>query len=246
MNTDNMTLTGTTFDYGPFGFIDRFNPDFTPNHTDRHGRYAFERQAEIGHWNLAKLGETLIHLISAEVITEELEQYQPTFNRFYNEFMGQKLGLKILDSEFTTLVEILFNILYQNEVDYTLFFRNLSAFPGEVPMTLRQGFNNPKDLDSWLEMYRRLIEQEDPDLDERKESMNRVNPKFVLRNYLLEHGINKALKQADYSEVERLRILLQDPYDDRPEIFSQYGIGPESYAAETPESYIEMRLSCSA
>ena len=65
MNTDNMTLTGATFDYGPFGFMDRFNPDFTPNHTDGHGRYAFGRQAEIGHWNLAKLGETLIHLITA-------------------------------------------------------------------------------------------------------------------------------------------------------------------------------------
>jgi uncharacterized protein YdiU (UPF0061 family) len=160
--------------------------------------------------------------------------------------MGQKLGLEILDSEFTTLVGILFNILYENQVDYTLFFRNLSAFPREVPATLRREFNNPKDLDSWLDLYRKLIEREDPDLDERKETMNRVNPKFILRNYLLERAIDKALKQADYSEVERLRILLQDPYNDRPEIFSQYGIDPELYAAATPESHIEMRLSCSA
>ncbi len=160
--------------------------------------------------------------------------------------MGQKLGLEILDSEFTTLVGILFNVLYQNQVDYTLFFRNLSAFPEEVPTALRQGFNNPNDLDAWLELYRKLIEREDPDLEERKDVMNRANPKFILRNYLLERAIDKALKQTDYSEVERLRILLQDPYNDRPEIFSQYGIDPELYAAETPESHIEMRLSCSA
>jgi uncharacterized protein YdiU (UPF0061 family) len=246
MNTDNMTLTGTTFDYGPFGFMDRFNPQFTPNHTDGHGRYALGRQAEIGHWNLGKLGETMTHLIASEVITEELEQYQPAFNRFYNELMGQKLGLEILDSEFTTLVGILFHILYENQVDYTLFFRNLSSFPMEVPTDLRKGFNNPKDLDSWLALFRKLIEREDPDLEIRKEDMNQVNPKFILRSYLLERAIDKALKQADYSEVERLRILLQDPYNDRSEIFSQYGIDPELYAAETPESHIEMRLSCSA
>jgi len=95
-------------------------------------------------------------------------------------------------------------------------------------------------------MYRKLIEREDPDLDDRKKAMNRVNPRFILRNYLLERAIDKAMKQADYSEVERLRILLQDPYNDRPEIFKQYGIDPELYAAETPDSHIEMRLSCSA
>jgi uncharacterized protein YdiU (UPF0061 family) len=246
MNTDNMTVTGATFDYGPFGFMDRFNPEFTPNHTDGRGRYSLGKQAEVGHWNLGKLGETLTHLIAPEIITEELEQYQPTFNRFYNELMGQKLGLEILDSEFTTLVGILFHVLYQNQVDYTLFFRNLSAFPKEVPTELRKGFNNPNDLDSWLDMYRKLIEREDPDLDERAEAMNRVNPKFILRNYLLERAIDKALKQADFSEVERLRILLQDPYNDRPEVFSQYGIDPDMYAAETPESQVEMQLSCSA
>ena len=141
---------------------------------------------------------------------------------------------------------ILFQVLYQNQVDYTLFFRNLSTFPKEVPTELRKGFNNPKDLDSWLDMYRKLIEREDPDLDERAEAMNRVNPKFILRNYLLERAIDKALKQTDYSEVERLRILLQDPYNDRPEVFSQYGIDPDVYAAETPEPQVEMQLSCSA
>ncbi len=246
MNTDNMTLTGTTFDYGPFGFMDRFNPDFTPNQTDGHGRYAFGRQAEIGHWNLTKLGETLTHLIAPEIITEELEQYQTVFNRYYLELMGEKLGLEILDSEVAGLVGTLFQKLYEHQVDYTLFFRRLADFPRETPANLRAMFNDPADLDALLDLYRKLIEREDPDLDDRKEKMNRVNPRFILRNYLLERAIDQAMKQSDYSEVERLRILLQDPYNDRPEIFKRYRIDPELYAAETPESHVEMRLSCSA
>ena len=111
---------------------------------------------------------------------------------------------------------------------------------------LREMFNDSGDLDAWLALYRQLIEREDPDLDARKAAMNRVNPRFILRNYLLERAIDQAMKQSDFSEVERLRILLQDPYNDRPEIFSRYGIDPELYAAETPESHVEMRLSCSA
>jgi len=131
-------------------------------------------------------------------------------------------------------------------VDYTLFFRRLAEFPGETPVALRAMFNDSADLDSLLNLYRKLIEREDPDLDDRKEKMNRVNPRFILRNYLLERAIDQAMKQSDYSEVERLRILLQDPYNDRPEIFKRYGIDPELYASETPESHVEMRLSCSA
>lgn len=246
MNTDNMTLTGTTFDYGPFGFMDRFNPGFTPNQTDGHGRYAFGRQSEIGHWNLAKLGETLTHLIAPEILTEELEQYQTRFNRMFLELMSQKLCLEILDSEAGDLIGKMFKMLYEHQIDYTLFFRNLADFPAEVPINLRRMFGNPRDLDAWLSLYRRLIEREDPDPAERKEKMNRINPRFILRNYLLERAIEKAMKESDFSEVERLHILLSDPFSDRPEIFKRYGIDPEFYAAETPEAYVEMRLSCSA
>ena len=95
-------------------------------------------------------------------------------------------------------------------------------------------------------MYFRLIEREDPDLSERKDKMNQVNPKFILRNYLLQSAIEKALKESDFSEVERLRILLANPYTDRPELFDKHGIDPKFYAAETPTSFIEMQLSCSA
>ena len=95
-------------------------------------------------------------------------------------------------------------------------------------------------------MYLRLIEREDPSPASRKDKMNRINPKFILRNYLLQGAIDKALKESDFSEVERLRVLLADPYTDRPELFSQLRIDPEFYASETPTSLIEMQLSCSA
>ena len=246
MNTDNMTITGTTFDYGPFGFMDRFNPNFTPNHSDPHGRYAYGRQPEIGYWNLSKFGETIGHLLDSKSITEELDDYQQIYNQFYRELMAQKLGLGILDSEFRELVNQLFQLLYDNQIDYSLFFRHLSELPNNFSETLKQNFKNPQALDSWISMYCRLIEREDPDLSTRKDKMNRINPKFILRNYLLQGAIDKALKESDFSEVERLRVLLADPYTDRPELFSQLGIDPEFYAAETPTSFIEMQLSCSA
>lgn len=246
MNTDNMTITGTTFDYGPFGFMDRFNPNFTPNHSDPHGRYAYGRQPEIGYWNLSKLGETLGHLITSNFIIEELGNYQQIYNQYYRELMGQKLGLEILDSEFRELINKLFQLLYDNQTDYTLFFRHLSDLPNNLPDALSQQFKDTHALDNWISLYRRLIEREEPDLTVRTKQMNRANPKYILRNYLLQGAIDKALKESDFSEIERLRILLADPYTDRPELFDQYGINPEFYAAETPISFIEMQLSCSA
>ena len=246
MNTDNMTITGTTFDYGPFGFMDRFNPYFTPNHSDPNGRYAYGKQPEIGYWNLTKFSETLTHLVDVELITEELGNYQKIYNQYFRELMQQKLGLEILDSEFKELVNKLFLLLYDNQVDYSLFFRHLSELPCNFSETLKRKFKDPRALDSWISMYVRLIEREDPDLTIRREKMNLINPKFILRNYLLQNATNMALQKSDFSEVERLRILLENPFKDRPELFLQYGIDPEYYAAETPESLIEMRLSCSA
>ena len=186
------------------------------------------------------------HLVDSQLITQELANYQKIYNDDYRLLMGQKLGLDILDSEFKELVNKLFQLLYDSQIDCCLFFRHLSDLPNNFPETLRKNFKDPQTLDSWVSIYIRLIEREDPDLNVRKEKMDRINPKFILRNYLLKNATDKAMKEADFSEVERLRILLEDPYSDRPELFAQYGIDPEHYAAETPPSSIEMQLSCSA
>ena len=246
MNTDNMCITGVTFDYGPYGFIDHFNPHYTPNTSDSNGRYALGKQAEIGYWNLSKFAETLIHLIDPDFLKEEMSKYQPAYNKYYRDLMGQKLGLAVLDSEFQELVGGLFQLLYNNPVDHTNFFRALSDYPEGNFGGLVNAFEDRNGIEEWLERYRRLIEREDLEFEERKRKMDSANPKFILRNYLLQRAIDKAVKEADFSEIQRLRILLQDPFTDRPELFKQYDIDPEFYASDTPDSMLGSQLSCSA
>jgi serine/tyrosine/threonine adenylyltransferase len=236
MNTDNMCITGTTFDYGPYGFMDRFVPNHTPNHSDTHGRYAYSQQPEIGFWNLNKLAETLIPLIGADTLEEEMKQYQPTFNRFYREEMSQKLGLAILDSEFTQLVQTMFQLLHDQQLDYTNFFRFLANYPAVN--------SNNDDLKSWLSHYLELTQREGMSHEERKAQMDATNPKFILRTHLLQTALDKALKESDFSEITRLRILLENPFQDQPEIFAEHEI--EHYAQDTPETSICRQTSCSA
>ena len=131
-------------------------------------------------------------------------------------------------------------------MDYTNFFRALAQFPEENHTGLLNAFNNRNEIEDWLNRYRRLIEREGTTFTERKETMDRVNPKFILRQYLLQRAIDKAVKEADFSEIERLRVLLEDPFRDRPEIFKKYNIDPEFYASDTPDSLLGMQLSCSA
>jgi serine/tyrosine/threonine adenylyltransferase len=150
MNTDNMTITGTTFDYGPYGFMDRFIANHTPNHSDTNGRYAYSQQSEIGFWNLNKLAETLVSLVGAENLEEDMKQYQRSFNRFYREEMGEKLGLAVLDSEFTQLVQKMFHLLQDRKLDYTNFFRFLADYPDTTLSEAHSSNNGVDELKSWL------------------------------------------------------------------------------------------------
>ena len=244
MNTDNMCITGTTFDYGPYGFMDRFVASHTPNHSDMHGRYAYSQQSDIGFWNLNKLAETLVPLVSAECLGEEMKQYQPTFNRFYREEMGDKLGLAILDSEFTQLVQKMFHLLQDQQLDYTNFFRFLADYPDSSnPVS---NINGNDELRSWLNQYLELTQREGISHEERKVEMDSANPKFILRNHLIKSAIDKALKESDFSEIKRLRIILENPYQTQPEIFEKYGIDAEHYAQDTPEPFLSQQTSCSA
>jgi serine/tyrosine/threonine adenylyltransferase len=238
MNTDNMCITGTTFDFGPYGFMDRFVPNHTPNLSDTNRRYAYSQQPEIGFWNLNKLAETLIPQIGAESLEEDMKQYQPTFNHFYREEISKKLGLAILDSEFIQLVQKMFQLLHDFKLDYTNFFRSLADYPAHSEISK----NN--DLRSWVNHYLDLAKREGLSHEGRKLQMDTHNPKFVLRTNLLQTAIDKALKEADFSEITRLRILLQNPFKDQPEVFNEQEI--EHYSRETPETFISRQTSCSA
>lgn len=247
MNTDNMSILGDCFDYGPFGFMDRFKSGFVPNHSDIHGRYSYDRQPEIGHWNLAKLGETLTSLIAPNILQEELEKYQVAFNGYNSQMTAQKLGLSLIDSEFTEVAGRLYEILAAHQPDYTNFFRNLGSHrKGSLPELQKYFHQNPAHLKDWLTGYERLLEREDISPDEQQERMNRANPKFILRNYLADKAIDQAIKNADFSEVERLMLILKNPFSDQPELFQKMKIDPDLYASDTPESFLDSQVSCSA
>jgi serine/tyrosine/threonine adenylyltransferase len=238
MNTDNMTITGTTFDYGPYGFMDGFNTRYTPNSSDTHGRYAYQQQAEIGFWNLSKLAETLTPLVGADKLQEEIKQYHPIYNGFYREEMGRKLGLSILDSEFSELTQEMFQLLQSQQLDYSNFFRDLANYQSAMDYGI--------DFRSWLDRYLKLCDRESISHDERKKKMDAVNPKFILRNHLVQRALEKALKEADFSEVTRLRILLENPFEDRPELFKKYNIDADFYSQDTPQEFLGRQTSCSA
>ncbi len=246
MNTDNMSITGTTFDYGPYGFMDRFVANHTPNHSDTQGRYAYSQQSEIGFWNLNKLAETLVPQVGPVNLEKEMRQYQTLFNRFYREEMGKKLGLAILDSEFTQLVQKMFQLLQNHQLDYTNFFRFLADYPG-IQQSNHDSLNNLGDeLRSWLRQYLEMTQREGISHEERKVQMDAANPKFILRNHLIQTATDKALKESDFSEIERLRIILENPFQEQPEIFEKYGINAEYYAQDTPDNFLCQQTSCSA
>ena len=241
MNTDNMTITGTTFDYGPYGFMDSFNPRYTPNLSDTQSRYAYQKQPEIGFWNLNKFAETLVALIGADQLQEEIKQYQAIFNSFYRKEMGAKLGLSILDSDFNQLTQEMFLLLQKHRLDYSNFFRQLADYPDKLGKTqFVEGFH------SWLEKYTKLCDREGINNDDRKRKMDAINPKFILRTHLVHQALNRALKESDFSEIKRLRVLLENPFDDRPEIFNEYNIDPNFYSQDTPNEFLGNQLSCSA
>ena len=160
--------------------------------------------------------------------------------------MGEKLGLAILDSEFTQLVQRMFQLLQDHRLDYTNFFRFLADYP-DIPYPANNPQNNGGDeLRSWLNQYLELARREGISHEDRKLQMDSVNPKYILRNHLIQSALDKALKESDFSEIKRLRILLENPFQERPEVFEKYGIDSEYYAQDTPETFLGQQTSCSA
>jgi uncharacterized protein YdiU (UPF0061 family) len=241
MNTDNMSILGLTFDYGPFGFMDGFDPGFICNHSDHEGRYAFDQQPYIGLWNLSCLAQALTPIIPAEEAQAILDGYPAQYEAQYLNLMAAKLGLIQPVSGDTELVSGLLTLMKAGRVDYTHFFRSLGQFnslPGELNPALRDQFVDRLAFDHWAESYRARLAQENSLDQERKSRMDRVNPKYILRNYLAQVAIEKAVSQRDYSEIDRLLALLSRPFDEQPEM--------EQYAALPPDWAQHISVSCSS
>lgn len=241
MNTDNMSILGLTFDYGPFGFMDAYNPGYVCNHSDHGGRYAFDRQPQIGLWNLTCLAQALTPIIPVEEARVVLGNYAPTYAEHYVDLMSQKLGLTHPVKEDVALIEALLGLMHANQVDYTNLFRSLGHFksaPGEQNSVVRDQFINRPAFDAWAKTYRARLQNEPGTDGERKARMDRVNPKYILRNYLAQVAISKAEKERDFSEVDRLLKLLGHPFDEQPEM--------ADYAAPPPDWAQHISVSCSS
>jgi serine/tyrosine/threonine adenylyltransferase len=240
MNTDNMSILGLTLDYGPFGFMDEYDAGFICNHSDHNGRYAFNQQPYIGLWNLSCLAQALLPLAEKEGLKAGLDTYMPVFEREYLACMRAKLGLAEERGEDEELIRDFLGLLQGSHPDYTIVFRELGTFasaPGITNEQLRGHFMNRDRFDEWAIRYRARLKSEGSIDRVRQRAMNLANPKYVLRNYLAQIAIEKAL-QKDFSEVDRLLALLQDPYSEQS--------GMEGYAAPPPNWGKHLSVSCSS
>jgi serine/tyrosine/threonine adenylyltransferase len=240
MNTDNMSILGFTLDYGPYGFMDDYDAGFICNHSDHNGRYAFNQQSYIGLWNLSCLAQALLPLVEKEALKAGLETYQPLFDREYQERMRAKCGLIEAQAGDDELIRDFLGLLQGSHADYTVVFRELGMFSsadGALNEKLREHFLNRERFDEWAVRYRDRLRSEQSHDDDRRERMNRVNPKYVLRNYLAQIAIEKA-QHKDFSEIDRLFTVLQTPFTEQP--------GMESYALPPPNWGKHLSVSCSS
>ncbi|MBV4460697.1 YdiU family protein [Pseudomonas sp. COR58] len=239
MNTDNMSILGITFDYGPYAFLDDFDAHFICNHSDDQGRYSFSNQVPVGQWNLSALAQALTPFISVEALRETLGLYLPLFQAHYLDLMRRRFGFTTAEDGDQALLEQLLQLMQNSGVDYTLFFRRLGEEPAEQAVArLRDDFVDIKGFDAWGERYvARAARDGDTGQEQRRARMHAVNPLYTLRNYLAQRAI-EAAEAGDYSEVRRLHAVLSKPFEEQP--------GMESYAERPPEWGKHLEISCSS
>lgn len=254
MNTDNMSIHGLTIDYGPYGWLDDYDPDWTPNTTDAHGRrYRFGNQPAIAQWNLLQLANAIYPLIEdADALRDIVEQFGDWYNNDWQNMMAAKLGLKHVKPSDADLFQELDTVLRRATTDMTIFFRLLADLPcsddalalgdQELLAPLMEAYYHPAALTAadkqavakWLRTYIKRV-MEDSAGEERRAQMNLVNPKYVLRNYMAQEAIDLA-ERGDYSRVRELLDLVRRPYDEQQE--------RQQYFAKRP-SWAENRAGCS-
>ena len=226
MNTDNMSILGLTIDYGPFQFLDAFDPTHICNHSDSQGRYAYNKQPNIGYWNLFCLGQALLPLIGEqELALAALEPYKAIFPAALEGRMLAKLGLTEATPENKALIESTFKLLAANKVDYTIFWRRLCSFtPQSGHEPLRDLFFDRESFNAWVLQYSELLAH--ISIGQRADLMLKSNPKYVLRNHLGEETI-RAAKLKDFAPLHTLLDVLQAPFDEHAEHDSLAGFPPD-------------------
>ena len=233
MNTDNMSILGETFDYGPYGFMEDYLPTYVCNHSDHQGRYAFKNQPYIGLWNCSALGHALSSLISEEAQGEILQTYEEIFQNTLAKLFREKLGLKQDKSEDAALIQGLLDIMESEKLDYTNTFRNLTqALTNKITPELDSDIAK-----SWIVSFQERQTAEGLSLDKKVISMNQVNPKFILRNYMAQEAIDAA-ENNDFSILETLIIILTKPFKEHKEY--------QNFANKSPAWAKDLEISCSS
>ncbi len=241
MNTDNMSLSGLTIDYGPFGFMEAFDPTHICNHSDQQGRYAYHAQPYIADWNCHALAQCFTALHDDEAgIRQALASYQQSFVSHYRALLSRKFGLTLQSGADDELLERFFQIMAENQADYTQSFRALcqvSSLTSTNDDKLLRLFSDQSAISAWLSDYQQRLRAETQDSVQRQQVMLSTNPKYVLRNYLAEIAI-QAAQQGDFTELRRLNQVLQQPYAEQPEF--------EHYATTAPAWAENLCVSCSS
>jgi uncharacterized protein YdiU (UPF0061 family) len=239
MNTDNMSILGLTIDYGPFQFLDAYDPGHICNHSDNQGRYAFNKQPNVAYWNLFRLGQALLPLIGDQKLAlEALETFKTVYPAAFAQKMAAKLGFEKAQVEHGALLEDGLQLLAADKVDYTIFWRRLSHWARTCDGrddSVRDLFMNGAGIDRWLLQYSELLAHNTRGLA--ADLMLKTNPKFVLRNHLGEIAI-QAATQKDFSKVGQLLQVLERPFDEHPEL--------HAFADFPPDWAGSISISCSS
>ena len=237
MNTDNMCVDGRTIDYGPFAFLDDYDPNYVCNHTDKQGIYSFASQPGRAHWNLDLLARVLSPIIDHDLSEDVLDDtFWSTYENTYTEIMLGKMGLFTKQEDDKELSQAMIRALANATIDYTEFFRKLSRFNGNKSDVLDICVNR-RPLDAWLDRYSQRLEKETLSVTSRHEKMLAVNPKYILKNHILQEAIEKAVEH-DFEMVNELLKVALAPFDEHPEL--------EHLSKAAPLTSKNIKLSCSS
>jgi len=235
MNTDNMSIDGRTIDYGPFAFLDDYDKDYVCNHTDRDGRYSFKNQPGIAHWNLGQLAVALSSIVNHNSALQVLEDiFGATYEKVYSEIMYAKMGLEQEEENDRKLFQWMLGALGGATIDYTLFFRKLSHFDGDKSDILALCVYRTS-LEEWLDSYALRLKKETLSTTSRHKKMLKVNPKYILKNHILQEAIEKA-EAHDFSMVNDLLKVALSPFDEHQEL--------EHLCRLAPMESKNIKLSC--
>jgi serine/tyrosine/threonine adenylyltransferase len=240
MNTDNFSMAGLTIDYGPYSFMDYFEKNAICNHTDAEGRYSYNNQPYVARWNLLVLVDALKTICDEDKLKSYMKTFLPQHEKVYLDMMNKRLGLdasKSGNGNLNLILELL-GSLESSKMDYNVFFyrlTNLKSFDDLSSILDIAVFQEP--LKNWFESYEKVCHEQKTTFETRFEVMKKVNPKYILKNYIIQEAIEKA-HEGDYNAVSDLLKIAQNPYDEHPDF--------ERYAQPTPMKFANIQLSCSS